>query len=96
MNRISIGRDVNQTRQRCARFNIAYVLTTALRPDWQGLSLARSDLCVVLGHSVRRATIGSIPEAREAGITDATRAATPSNNVASINMTGSHGVTSNN
>ena len=58
--------------------------------------LRSTSLCVVLTQSVRRATIGSIPEAREAGIKDATRAAKASNNVASISMTGSQGATSNN
>ena len=48
-----------------------------------------------LHHSVRSAIIGSMPAARQAGTTDATRAARLSNNVASMSMTGSDGLTPN-
>lgn len=47
------------------------------------------------GHSDRRAAIGSMHAARQAGIIDATRAPRPSNNVAVVSMTGSHGCTPN-
>ena len=46
-------------------------------------------------YSLRSATIGSTLAARRAGINDA-EAATPSSTVASVSMTGSHGLTPNN
>ncbi len=44
-------------------------------------------------YSLRSATIGSTLAARRAGINEA---ATPSSTVASVSMTGSHGLTPNN
>jgi len=46
-------------------------------------------------HSVRSAAIGSMHDARQAGIMNATRDPEPSNNVAIVSMTGSHGCTPN-
>jgi len=44
-------------------------------------------------HSFRKATIGSTPAARRAGITDASSPARPSNSVADVSIMGSHGFT---
>jgi hypothetical protein len=46
-------------------------------------------------YSLRRATIGSTPAARRAGITDASRAASASSSVATASITGSQGLTPN-
>ena len=50
---------------------------------------------VVSDHSFRKATIGSTPAARRAGIADASSAARPSRSVVSVSMIGSHGLTPN-
>src|SRR5579885_2350050 len=44
-------------------------------------------------HAFRKATIGSTPAARRAGIADANIAARPSTNTARASITGSHGFT---
>lgn len=60
-----------------------------MRPIYQ-------DMGLLPDYSFRSAIIGSTPAAREAGITEANSAATPSSNVASVNVTGSQGLTPNN